>query len=706
MGKAASGKKAKASASPKLAPKSSPRLSPKLSPKLAPKPIKLKKKRKTQDGAKETELKDGLAKKKAKNEKPPPEVPKDGRADLGVCDVADIQDISEDTRKALEHRNIRRLFEIQQKAFAPSFAGKDVVGRAKTGCGKTLAFVLPVVERIRANGFAKHASKKTPLSVTIAPTRELAKQIFNDFELLGKAAGLNVKCFYGGTAFGPQCDDLRAGVEVLVCTPGRLLDHLRRGTADLSKCKTLILDEADEMLSMGFQEDIEAVMDYLPKSDCQKMLFSATLPKWVNALVSKHLQSPVWIDVTQDAEGGNNNKLITHQCVQCPPQMRADCIGDLCKVHAGAYGKTIVFVNTKKDCDELASNDKLMAIGAGVLHGDIPQNTRETTMEGFRCGRIRCLVATDVAARGIDVPAVDLVVQTRPPQDLESYIHRSGRTGRAGRPGTSICFYSYSEEYILRLIEHKKGIKMQRVGPPQPTDVVSSAAEDAVRQLDHVHQASVDAFLEKAREIIADRGAEVALAASLAALTGHTRELRGRSLLSAFEGQTAMILESERTIETDSKGWYLLRQFLPADIVERCKGCKRCKDDKRCIFDVPNDLVLKVLEAECWKGNKIYVAKDLPELQERETDLQAASQRLKDNKAWIWEKRKGGGKGGKGKDKGKDEGAKGKGKSKGKEKGSFQQGGRAGRGRGGGESGSGRGRGGSEGGSGGGRGFG
>eukprot|EP00438_Fugacium_kawagutii_P009457 Skav202068 [mRNA] locus=scaffold1138:680924:695185:- [translate_table: standard] len=196
------------------------------------------------------------------------------------------------------------------------------------------------------------------------------------------------------------------------------------------------------MLSMGFQEDIEAIMDELPTEDCQKLLFSATLPKWVNAIVERYLKSPTWIDVAQDPDGNKTNSLITHQCVSCPPNLRGDCLGDLCKIHAGAFGKTIVFVNTKKDCDELGNNEKLKAIGAGVLHGDVPQHVREKTMENFRNGRIRCLVATDVAARGIDVPAVDLVVQTRPPQDLEAYVHRSGRTGRAGRKGTSVCFYS------------------------------------------------------------------------------------------------------------------------------------------------------------------------------------------------------------------------------------------------------------------------
>eukprot|EP00434_Breviolum_minutum_P031926 symbB.v1.2.028233.t1/scaffold2972.1/size66174/2 len=442
---------------------------------------------------------------------------------------------------------------------------------------------------------------------------------------------------------------------------------------DLSACKTLILDEADEMLSMGFQDDIEAVMDELPTEGCQKLLFSATLPTWVNAIVERYLKKPTWIDVAQDPNGNTTNNLITHQCVSCPPSLRGDCIGDLCKIHAGAFGKTIVFVNTKNDCDELANHEKLKAIGAGILHGGILQHARDKTMESFRNGKIRCLVATDVAARGIDVPAVDLVVQTRPPQDLEAYVHRSGRTGRAGRKGTSVCFYSRAEEYLLRLIEHKKGIKMQRVGPPQAKEVASAAAEDAVRQMDMVHEGSVEAFTQKAKELIEERGAEVALAASIAALTGHFRELTGRSLLSAYEGYRALILESDRPIISDSKGWYLLRQMLPWEVAEQLKGCKRCMDEQKCIFDAPEHLVQKILQVELWKGNSITIAKELPELLEEETDIYAASQKLKETKQRFWERKKGGGKGEKGgkgksegKGKGKDGGKGGRGKGKGK----------------------------------------
>lgn len=557
----------------------------------------------------------------------------------GVVPVSDIKEISAGIRKVLEDRGIKTLFEIQHKAFTPAFKGRDVVGKAKTGCGKTLAFVLPTVERICSEGLAASGNKKKlPICVAVAPTRELARQIFTEFQTIGKAAGLWAACFYGGTAFGPQCGELREGVDLLVCTPGRLLDHIRRETLNLTQCKVLILDEADEMLSMGFQDDVDAIMKAMPAQGVQKLLFSATLPKWVNALVSKHLKEPEWVDVTSKEDGNATNSKIVHKCVSCPPMMRGECIGDLCKVHAGYFGKTIVFTNTKKDCDELATNHKLVAIGAAALHGDIGQNQREVVMEGFRSGRIKCLVATDVAARGLDVPNVDLVIQTRPPEDLDYYVHRAGRTARGGRDGTCVTFYTKSEEYIIRLLEHKKGIRMQRVGPPSAADVVRAAAGDAVAQLDHVHQDSVEAFLEKARELIEERGAAEALAASMAALTGHTRKLKGRSLLSAYEGYTAMILESERGIENPGKGLYLLRQMLPEDLMAATKGLTACKDGKSCIFDVPDDDVIRMKQVELWRGCQLSVATSLPELQEKEWNLGEASAQLKEHQRARWQK--------------------------------------------------------------------
>jgi len=528
----------------------------------------------------------------------------------------------------------------------------------------------------------------------MAPTRELAKQIHTEFACIASAHGLVAACLYGGAPFGPQCDELRAGLDVVVATPGRLLDHIRRETISLQSVRFVILDEADEMLSMGFQDDVEDILSHVPSSS-QKLLFSATMPKWVKALVSKHLDAGhAVVDVVGEGAENQANKNITHECISCAPFERGETLADLCKVHAGAFGKTLVFTDTKKECDELAQNAKLVAMGAGVLHGDIPQNAREVTMENFRTGKIKLLIATDVAARGLDVPNVDLVVQTHPPQDLDTYVHRSGRTARGGRTGTCVTFYSRNEEYMLRLLQHKKGIPIRRRGPAQPSEIVAQAARDAVRQVDHIHQDNVEAFTKVAEELLAERESPVfLLAASLAAMTGYTERIKFRSLLTSYEGAQAMLLDSEREIEQPSKAWYLLRQMVPHEVSEACKGMQVVKGRRAAIFDCPQEHVPKVLNAQCWRGIKFSVATELPELEphpnHQGNSVEDDMRQHADSQKRRWEKIKGyrsreaaekqerrerfgdgDGKGkGRGKGKGKggaDGGAKGKGKGRGR----------------------------------------
>eukprot|EP00443_Scrippsiella_acuminata_P021586 CAMPEP_0115172046 /NCGR_PEP_ID=MMETSP0270-20121206/2615_1 /TAXON_ID=71861 /ORGANISM="Scrippsiella trochoidea, Strain CCMP3099" /LENGTH=710 /DNA_ID=CAMNT_0002584829 /DNA_START=39 /DNA_END=2168 /DNA_ORIENTATION=+ len=563
-------------------------------------------------------------------------------AKSGALPLKDVEGLSKDTRKALKERGITTLFEVQHRAFRPAFSGKDTVGRAKTGCGKTLAFVLPIIERIIADGLSDGKAGRRPLMLALAPTRELARQIYNELLTIASVHKLAAACLYGGAPFGPQVDELRGGLDAVVATPGRLLDHLRRETLSLETVRFVVLDEADEMLSMGFQEDVEDILSHVPKS-AQKLLFSATMPKWVQNLIAKHLQKDhEVVDVVGEGAENQANANITHECISCAPFERGDTLADLCKVHAGAFGKTLVFTDTKKECDELAQNATLVSMGAGVLHGDIPQKVREVTMENFRSGKIKLLIATDVAARGLDVPNVDLVVQTHPPQDLDTYVHRSGRTARGGRSGTCVVFYSRNEEYLLRLLRNKKGIPIKRRGPPQPSEIVAQAARDAVRQVDHIHQDNVEAFtkvaetplcvaassstihylasasflLKVAEELLAERGSPVfLLAASLAAMTGYTARIKSRSLLTSYEGAVAILLESEREIEQTSKAWYLLRNMVPEEVAQACKGMMVVKGRRAAIFDCPQDDVQKVLKAECWRGIKFSVAMELPELE-------------------------------------------------------------------------------------------
>mmetsp|Transcript_71879 Transcript_71879/g.156549 ORF Transcript_71879/g.156549 Transcript_71879/m.156549 type:complete len:678 (+) Transcript_71879:146-2179(+) len=613
-------------------------------------------------------------KKKKKAEK---EQEHSGDAIQGSMPLEKVKGLSDITKKCLKDRGFTSLLEVQHRAFQPVRSGKDTVGRAKTGCGKTLAFCLPIIEKIVADGTSSGKQGRKPLMLAMAPTRELARQIHSELTTISVAHGLSSTCLYGGAPFGPQCDEIRKGMDCIVATPGRLLDHIKRASIDLSQCAFMVLDEADEMLSMGFQEDVEDIMSNIPK-DSQKLLFSATMPKWVQNLIQKHLKKDhVVVDVVGEGVENQANSNITHQCISCSPYQRGETLADLCKVHAGAFGKTLVFADTKKECDELAQNATLVSMGAGVLHGDIPQTTREVTMENFRSGKIKLLIATDVAARGLDVPNVDLVVMSKPPKDLDTYIHRSGRTARGGRHGTCIIFYSRFEEYLVRLLQNKKGIPIKRVGPPQPCDVVAQAARDAVKHLDNIHQDNVEAFTKVAEELLAERGSPTfLLAASLAAMTGYTARIKSRSLLTSYEGAVTILLENEREMEQPTKAWYLVRQHVAPEVSDACKAMTIVKGKKAAVFDCPQEMVHKFLNAECWSSIKFSVCTELPELEKRpEDNVHNDMATLKDAQARRWEKIKnskgekrsyddmenGGG--------GKGKGEKGKGKGKGKDKG-------------------------------------
>eukprot|EP00928_Gymnodinium_smaydae_P052934 TRINITY_DN37051_c0_g1_i1.p1 TRINITY_DN37051_c0_g1~~TRINITY_DN37051_c0_g1_i1.p1 ORF type:complete len:743 (-),score=216.29 TRINITY_DN37051_c0_g1_i1:238-2466(-) len=713
----------KAKASPKLKPKASPKLKPLASPKLkaaaspklgakaAPAGAGLKKKKRRDapvvaDAAESGAASAAKAERAAKRPKASAEEKTSGAAAAASSTAAlmkakpldEVGKLSKETKAWLTSRQITTLFEVQHRSFEPVFAGKDTVGRAKTGCGKTLAFVLPLVERIVADGLSSGKAGRKPLMLGLAPTRELARQIHSVLDPLAAVHSLKAACLYGGAPFGPQCGEVRAGLDCVIATPGRLLDHLQRDTLSAEAVRFVVLDEADEMLSMGFQEDVETILSKVP-AGAQKLLFSATMPKWVSGLIGKHLKKDhTVVDVVGDRADNQANANITHQCISCSPMERGDTLADLCKTFAGSFGKTLVFTDTKKECDELAQHPTLIQMGAGQLHGDLPQNARDVTTENFRTGKIRILIATDVAARGLDIDNVELVVMVRPPRDMETYIHRSGRTGRGGKKGTCIVFYTLREEYMVRLLRKQKGIPIKRRGPPQPHEVVAQAARDCVRQLDTIHQDNVDAFTKVAEELLAERGEPTfILAAALAAMTGYTARIKSRSLLTSFEGSTAMILESDRGIDKTGKAWYLLRNMLPESATQGIKAMTLVKGGYSAIFDCPQDQVPTVLKAELWKGTKLSVAEELPELEAHEsTSLADDIQQHREQQQRHWERIKGkksdgDGKGGKGKGKDRDGDGKGKGKGKDKGKGKFKgkdgheaDSGGGGRGRGGG----------------------
>ncbi|KAK1303415.1 DEAD-box ATP-dependent RNA helicase 53 [Acorus calamus] len=364
--------------------------------------------------------------------------------------------ISKEIVKALAKKGITRLFPIQRAVLEPAMQGRDLVGRAKTGTGKTLAFGIPILDRIIQIN-AKEGLKRDPLALALAPTRELARQVEREFK--ETAPSLVTLCVYGGTPIRQQMDALNQGVDVVVGTPGRVIDLLKRGSLSLSQVKFMVLDEADEMLKVGFAEDVETILEGLPKKR-QSMMFSATLPSWIKGLTRKYLKDPLTIDLV----GENDQKLaegITLYSIASDMSRKASLLGPLITEH-GKGGKCIVFAQTKRDVDRLAH-----AMGRShncqPLHGDISQNQRERTLAGFRDGRFNVLVATDVAARGLDVPNVDLIIHYELPNNSEIFVHRSGRTGRAGKKGCAILIYNDHQTRAVRVIEQDIGCKFKEL---------------------------------------------------------------------------------------------------------------------------------------------------------------------------------------------------------------------------------------------------
>ncbi|KAK8553204.1 hypothetical protein V6N13_089416 [Hibiscus sabdariffa] len=357
---------------------------------------------------------------------------------------------------SLKKKGITKLFPIQRAVLEPAMQGKDMIGRAKTGTGKTLAFGIPIMDKIiRYN--AQHGRGKNPLCLVLAPTRELAKQVEKEFH--ESAPNLDTICVYGGTPISKQMRQLDYGVDIAVGTPGRIIDLLKRGALNLTEVQFLVLDEADQMLQVGFAEDVETILERLP-ANRQSMMFSATMPNWIRTLTQKHLKNPLTIDLV----GENDQKLaegISLYSIAADMRGKASILGPLITEHAKG-GKCIVFTQTKRDADRLAYAMS-RNFRCEALHGDISQTQREATLSGFRNGNFNILVATDVAARGLDIPSVDLVIHYELPNTSETFVHRTGRTGRAGRKGSAILIYTQEQRRAVRVIEREVGCRFSEL---------------------------------------------------------------------------------------------------------------------------------------------------------------------------------------------------------------------------------------------------
>eukprot|EP00877_Chromochloris_zofingiensis_P009452 jgi/Chrzof1/4760/Cz14g25080.t1 len=433
---------------------------------------------------------------------------------LGLC---------AETAAALKKRGIQSLFPIQRMVFQPAAEGRDLIGRAKTGSGKTLAFALPVIENLLAEdkisaGGKRHLSRfgRPPRCLILAPTRELANQVAKEFETA--CPNLVVKSVYGGVSIGVQISALERGVDVVVGTPGRVIDLIERRKLNLSAVRFAILDEADQMLDMGFQDDMEEILSKSPP-ERQTLLFSATLPTWVHKVAKKYLRDPLVVDLVGEENTGKLADTIRLMVMQVSYRDKPRSLVDILSVHA-AGGKSIVFTRTKAGADEVAAAVNQSQL-CEALHGDIPQAQREKTLKRFRDGDFNVLVATDVAARGLDIPSVELVVHYDIPQDSESFLHRSGRTGRAGNKGAAIVMHTDAEaKSVGFLLKQVKVTEGEVVGAPDPAEVMTAASRTVLTKLDRIDNTVISFFEPAAEKLLASGHPTKVLAAALAAMSG------------------------------------------------------------------------------------------------------------------------------------------------------------------------------------------
>ncbi|WP_133405578.1 DEAD/DEAH box helicase [Parashewanella tropica] len=364
--------------------------------------------------------------------------------------------LSDALLRSLDELGYEKPTPIQSASIEPLMAGKDILGQAQTGTGKTGAFALPLLNSC-------DAKLSQPQILVLAPTRELAVQVAEAFNSYAKyMKGFHVLPIYGGQSMGQQLHQLKRGPQVIVGTPGRVMDHMRRGTLKLEHLKALVLDEADEMLKMGFIDDIEWILEHKPE-ESQLALFSATMPEQIKRVAKKHLNEPVLVSI---AASHTTVESIEQRFVQISQHNKLEALVRVLEVE-NTEG-IIIFVRTRNSCVELAEKLEARGYASSPLHGDMNQQARERAVDQLKSGKLDIIIATDVAARGLDVERIGHVINFDIPYDTEAYVHRIGRTGRAGRTGMAILFVTHREMRMLRTIERATNSRIAPMSIPSP----------------------------------------------------------------------------------------------------------------------------------------------------------------------------------------------------------------------------------------------
>ncbi|HET9598799.1 MAG TPA: DEAD/DEAH box helicase, partial [Anaeromyxobacteraceae bacterium] len=398
--------------------------------------------------------------------------------------------LSEPVRQGIAERGYVRPTPVQAATFKSIFEGRDVIVRSKTGTGKTAAFGIPILEKIPAG-------RRKPSALVMCPTRELALQVAEEIAALGKHKDLSVVAVYGGASMGDQLDALKRGAEIVVGTPGRIYDHIRRGTLPLRDVMVCCLDEADEMLNMGFFEEVTRILDHLPDG-AQQLLFSATVPEDIEQLIHDYLTEPETILLSGDEYRVDNIRNVFFHTVDAYPKPR----NLLYMIEMEEPESGIVFCNTRSDTGLVTAVLNRNGYDAELLNGELPQKERERVMAKAKRGEVRFMVATDIAARGIDISDLSHIINYSLPEDPAVYLHRAGRTGRIGKKGTALSLVSGAEMMTLKALQSKYGVVFEEKTLPSPEEARRVWTERHVNELKEAMSSTVfEAFIPLAQSL-------------------------------------------------------------------------------------------------------------------------------------------------------------------------------------------------------------
>jgi ATP-dependent RNA helicase DeaD len=420
----------------------------------------------------------------------PGDAPSQAQSDYVSEGSFDELGLSEPIRRAIAERGYTKPTPVQSAAFRPILGGKDVIVRSKTGTGKTAAFGIPILERIPAG-------RRKASALVMTPTRELALQVAEELAALAKHKDLRVVTVYGGASMGDQKDKLEAGAEIVVGTPGRIYDFIRRKSLVLDEAMVCCLDEADEMLNMGFFEEVTRILDHLP-DDCQQLLFSATVPADIEQIIHEYLTEPETILLSGDEYKVENIHNIMYPAVDAYPKPR----NLLYMIEIEEPESAIVFCNTRTDTSLVTAVLNRNGYDAELLNGDLPQKERERVMAKVKRGEVRFMVATDIAARGIDISDLSHVINYSLPEDPAVFLHRVGRTGRIGKKGTGLSLVSGGDIHTLTALQKKYGIAFEEKKLPTPEEARKVWTDRHVAELKDAMSSSIfEAFIPLAQEL-------------------------------------------------------------------------------------------------------------------------------------------------------------------------------------------------------------